>query len=102
MFDFYVVIQFGLIFKAQKVVLNFKRSPALQYNLAILIKNWPMVCVQPTNNIRLSHKGEVNSGGYIARCKALRYIYPPLFTDPEGIVVLVFTKSDDKKIMTLH
>ena len=23
-----------------------------------------------------------------------RGIYPPLFTDPEGIVVLVFTKSD--------
>ena len=23
-----------------------------------------------------------------------RGIYPPLFTDPEGVVVLVFTKSD--------
>ena len=23
-----------------------------------------------------------------------RGIYPPLFTDPKGIVVLVFTKSD--------
>ena len=26
-----------------------------------------------------------------------RGIYPPLFTDPEGMVVLVFTKSDGKK-----
>ena len=30
---------------------------------------------------QLSPEGEVNSGGYIPR----RCIYPPLFTDPEGI-----------------
>ena len=27
-------------------------------------------------------------------------VYPPLFTDPEGIVVLVFTKSDGSKNAT--
>ena len=27
-----------------------------------------------TNNIQLSPKGEVNSGGYIPRCEASRYI----------------------------
>ena len=31
----------------------------------------------------LSPKGEVNSGGYIPRCKR-QGIYPTLFTDPEG------------------
>ena len=36
------------------------------------------------NNIQLFPEGEVNSGGYIPRCEASRYIYPPLFTDPEG------------------
>ena len=35
-------------------------------------------------NILLSPEGEVNSGGYIPRRKVSRYIYPPLFTDPEG------------------
>ena len=37
-----------------------------------------------TNNIQLSPEGEVNSGGYMPRCEASRYIYPPLFTNPEG------------------
>ena len=36
------------------------------------------------NNIQLSPEGEVNSGGYIPRREASRYIYLPLFTDPEG------------------
>ena len=36
------------------------------------------------NNIQLSPEGEGNSGGYIPRRKASRYIYPSLFTDPEG------------------
>ena len=35
--------------------------------------------------IQLSPEGEVNSGGgYIPRREASRYVYPPLFTDPEG------------------
>ena len=36
------------------------------------------------NNIQLSPEGEVNGGGYILRREASRYIYPPLFTDPEA------------------
>ena len=36
------------------------------------------------NNIQLSPKGEVNSGGYIPRGAKCQVIYPPLFTDPEG------------------
>ena len=36
------------------------------------------------DNIQLSPEGEVNSGGYIPRRDASRYIYPLLFTDPEG------------------
>ena len=35
------------------------------------------------NSIQLFPEGEVNSGGYIPRREASRYI-PPLFTDPEG------------------
>ena len=41
-------------------------------------------------NIQLSPEGEVNSG--IPRREASRYI-SSLFTDPKGLVVLVFTKS---------
>ena len=37
-----------------------------------------------TVSIQLSPEGEVNSGGYIPRREASRYVYPPLFTDPEG------------------
>ena len=29
-------------------------------------------------------EGGVNSGGYTPRREASRYIYPPIFTDPEG------------------
>ena len=45
------------------------------------------------NNIQLSPKGEVNSGGNIYRDAKRRSIYLALWTDPEGIVLLVFTKS---------
>ena len=38
----------------------------------------------PFVNIQLSPEGEVHSGGHIPRREASRYIYPPLFTDPEG------------------
>ena len=41
-------------------------------------------------NIQLSPEGEVNSG--IPRREASRYM-SSLFTDPKGLVVLVFTKS---------
>ena len=37
-----------------------------------------------SNIIQLFPEGEVNSGEYIPRRKASRYIYPPLFTNPEG------------------
>ena len=37
-----------------------------------------------TNDIQLFPEREVNSGGYTPRREASRYIYPPLFTDPEG------------------
>ena len=44
--------------------------------------------------IKLSFKGEINSGGYILRPEVSRGIYLVLFTDPDGVVVLVyFTKS---------
>ena len=36
------------------------------------------------HNIQLSPEGAVNSGRYITRREASRYIYPPLFNDPEG------------------
>ena len=36
------------------------------------------------DTMQLSPEGEMNSGGYIPRREASRYIYPPLFTDPEG------------------
>ena len=38
-------------------------------------------------------EGEVNSDGYIYRDAKRRGTNLALFTDPEGIVVLVFTKS---------
>ena len=45
------------------------------------------------NSIQLSPEGEVNSGGYIPRREALRYISTALH-QPWGIVVLVFTRLD--------
>ena len=40
--------------------------------------------------IKLSLEGEVNSGGYILTPEASRGIYLVLFTDPDGVVVLVY------------
>ena len=46
------------------------------------------------NSIQLSPEGEVNSGVYIPRREASRYISTAIHLPPRGIVVLVFTKSD--------
>ena len=47
------------------------------------------------NIIQLSPKGEVDSGGNICSDAKRRGIYLALFTDAEGIVVLVFTESGE-------
>ena len=47
----------------------------------ISVRTGKSIAADDENNIQLSPKEEVNSGGYILR-RAV--IYPPLFTDPEG------------------
>ena len=44
---------------------------------------WPWIFLSMNIDIQLSPEGEVNSGGYIPRCEALRYISTALHTDPE-------------------
>ena len=40
--------------------------------------------INVVNIVQLSPEWEVNSGRYIPRREASRYMYPPLFTDHEG------------------
>ena len=53
-----------------------------------------LTCYYYNYNIQLFPEGEMNSGGYIPRHEASRYISNCSSPTLRGIVVLVFTKSD--------
>ena len=52
-----------------------------------------------TNNIQLSPEGEVNSGGYIPRCKASRYISTALHRPLGGQLLQYLPNQMDKKTL---